>query len=1035
MIAILIVSNNIKASEYYWVGGTGNWSDYAHHWATTSGGSAFYTQLPGQNDNVYFNAGSFTGSFQSVTVDGNYSCKTMDWTNALSGSYLVNSGRIINIYGSLKLIPSCLAVNYYDYSEGFIFKSTTTGNNVTMAGNGVSVLSFDGSGGAWTLLDNLSFVKYISAVNLITGTLNAGGRTIACDNFNSTGTNTRTLNAAGTIFNFGRGNTTSGWNVTPSLVYNADAATVINITNGSYTNAFNGGDKTYATVNFSNANSAINDANTFGALTFTTVKIVTLQSLKTQTITTITVTGSNCSTRLQLQSDADGSAATISKSSGILTIDNIYLKDISATGGATFNATNSYILSNVTGWNVTNAGPQSFYWKGGSGDWSSTAHWSFTSGGATVGCLPSPIDNVFFDANSFTAAGQTMTISGKVYFNNMDWTGVTNNPTFYPYDEMNVSGSFKLSNNILSVYTYATANFIGGSTGNTITLAGKSLNTLNFKGTGSWTSTDDVILGANTSINFNSGTWDVSNRTVTTSYFSSNSNAAKTLNMTGAQLNISYWNIFGTGFNLVHGNTGIITMDNQNFWGNGLSYNKVIFGGATNYIHGNNTFNDLEIIPGKTLSIENGTTQTINHSFTGSGTAGNLTNILATNYYTTPAANFTLGANICMDYVSLTDLTITPSVCYKAYAGINSSNGGSNTNWIFGACNSVPQYSSLPTAALTSVSSNCNDGIWKNFYNAASPSQLLCSIKDNGNNLGTVNSSVYIDPSVGSYNGASYMQRHYVIKPQNQPVSSVQVRLYFTQAEFDALNAASPAITTMNDMGISKYQGPTEDGIYNPGDATSLIFIPSSGIIYGTAYGVNYAEFTVTGFSEFWFSPAPYVLPLALLSFDAQKQNDQHLLNWKTSNEINVKNFIVERSKDGINFIQIGMVSAIGNNSGISAYSFTDVQPLKGKNFYRLKMTDMDGRYSYSPVKLLQTDQSFSIHAELNPSHNKNFTLTWSGTGQAIAYTLLDVAGKIIQQNKIVSDPLKISVPSSGIYFIRILKNDGNAETIKLISY
>ena len=1034
LIAVVICMSS-KAAEYYWVGGTGNWSDFSHHWATASGGSTFYTQLPGQNDNIYFNGSSFTASFQTVTVDGNYSCKTMDWTNALGSSYLINSGRIINIYGSLKLIPSALVVNYYDYSEGFVFKSTTTGNTVTMAGNSASVLTFDGAGGAWTLLDNVSSSKYTSSVNLITGTLNAGGRTIASDMLNSTGTNTRTLNAVGTVFNLGKaggGNAVSGWNVTTSLVYNADATTMINISNVGYNNLFTGGDKTYATVNFNGATGSINNANTFTTLTFTGTKTITLQSLKIQTVTTMSITGSNCGSRNQIQSDVDGTIATIAKSSGIVTVDYAYLKDLSTSGGAVFNATNSNILSNVTGWNVTNAGPQSFYWKGGSGDWANTSHWSYTSGGITAGCLPSPIDNVFFDGNSFTATGQTMTISTKVYMNSMDWSAVTNNPTFTPYDELNIAGSLKLSANILSVYNYATVNFVGTAAGNTITLGGKSLYSMVFKGTGSWTSSDDVSFGINSVINLNSGTWDASNRTITIGTFNSANNNSKTLNITNAQLNLSYWNLSGTGFSLIHGNSGTINVSNQAFYGLGLSYNKVILSGSPTYFTGSNTFNDLEIAPGKLLYIENGSTQTINHSFIGSGTAGNLTSINSMNS-NTPVVNFNIGANVCLDYTALTALKINPSVCYKAYAGVNSVNGGNNTNWIFGTCGSVPQYTGLPTSALTSTSSSCVQGSWKDFYNGSSSSQLICSIKDNGNNLGLTNVNVYTDAAVSFCNGTPYMQRHYVIKPQNQPGSAVQVRLYFTQAEFDAFNAASTTVNTMSDMGITKYQGPTEDGTYNPADATSLSFIPSSAIIYGTAYGVNYAEFTVTGFSEFWFSPAPFVLPLTLLSFEANKQNEQHWLNWQTSNEINVKEFIIERSSDGIIFNAIGNLLA-ANTAGVHTYSYKDVSPLKGKNFYRLKMIDLDGKFSYSPIKLLQIDKALSIHIETNPSFNKYFNISWTGA-QLTDYILINAEGKIIMQNKITGTKLKINVPAAGIYFIRLMDVNAVAQTVKLISY
>ena len=72
------------------------------------------------------------------------------------------------------------------------------------------------------------------------------------------------------------------------------------------------------------------------------------------------------------------------------------------------------------------------YWVGGTGNWGNTARWSASSGGATGASVPTVSDDVFFDANSFTAAGQTVTVNGAGYRNckSMNWTGSKFNPTF-----------------------------------------------------------------------------------------------------------------------------------------------------------------------------------------------------------------------------------------------------------------------------------------------------------------------------------------------------------------------------------------------------------------------------------------------------------------------------------------------------------------------------------------------------------------------------------------------------------------------------
>jgi hypothetical protein len=79
-------------SDYYWVGGSGNWTDATNHWATSSGGSTFHTLVPSESDNVIFDANSFSGSGQTVTVNSLTAyCKNMTWTGATNNPTFTNN--------------------------------------------------------------------------------------------------------------------------------------------------------------------------------------------------------------------------------------------------------------------------------------------------------------------------------------------------------------------------------------------------------------------------------------------------------------------------------------------------------------------------------------------------------------------------------------------------------------------------------------------------------------------------------------------------------------------------------------------------------------------------------------------------------------------------------------------------------------------------------------------------------------------------------------------------------------------------------
>ena len=142
-----------------------------------------------------------------------------------------------------------------------------------------------------------------------------------------------------------------------------------------------------------------------------------------------------------------------------------YIAEINATGGATYSAANSIgIGTDNSGWTITNPAARNLYWIGNTGNWSDGSHWSTSSGGAASGCPPNALDNVYFDNHSFTSTGDSVTIDVAIAScNNMDWTGVTNNPiftnspTFTSDNTLNIYGS-------LTFVPGMTVRFTGGGT-------------------------------------------------------------------------------------------------------------------------------------------------------------------------------------------------------------------------------------------------------------------------------------------------------------------------------------------------------------------------------------------------------------------------------------------------------------------------------------------------------------------------------------------------------------------------------------------
>jgi len=158
------------------------------------------------------------------------------------------------------------------------------------------------------------------------------------------------------------------------------------------------------------------------------------------------------------------------------------------------------------------------------------------------------------------------------------------------------------------------------------------------------------------------------------------------------------------------------------------------------------------------------------------------------------------------------------------------------------------------------------------------------------------------------------------------------------------------------------------------------------------------------------------------LSFEAVKQTKKVLLQWATDNELNADKYIVERSGDGINYEPIGQVPAY-NNGNKNNYSYTDLQPLPGLNFYRLKMTDLDGSFRNSPVRKINfenTGDDFSIYP--NPvTADKLFV---SSTGKITSALLFDAAGRVVKLYTLNSrsNTLDVGGIAKGTYQLKVFK-------------
>ncbi|MFY0481822.1 beta strand repeat-containing protein [Flavobacterium sp. PLA-1-15] len=586
--------------SFYWVGGTGNWNDPTK-WSVIGSGGATQAStgcIPNYNDDVYFDANSFTSSAQIVTIGSSASTTNMAyarnvyWTDSSRRGRLTGGG--LNINGSADFSGSTGVASALVY-VGSGNHTVKSGSTAYTSGS----IQFFGTG-IYTLTDDLTVTSALLQISA--GTFNSNGKNITARRFVSSSIpystdNIRHINISNSILIFSESSVGSGSSAfalnTPFLgSFNATGST-INCTATQpqfYVNGHNA-DVLLSTITFNDINFTSNTNSALfvnsGVLNFVANNIrfnsnATIQQIlgaapthrvntynfspgkvysfytssNASTAPVYTVVNSintnsigSCSPKVTIQSSSAGYRAKIYKASLPFEVSNAIMKDINATG-AIITVPGGEDLGNNLNVNITSNPSQDFYWVGGTGNWNDASHWSIAVSGGnpattnTNNCVPSLNDNVFFDGNSFTGNNQTITIDIDASCRNMTWDSAVSSrtPIFAGITGLNLNtyGFVRLAPNMTFPFA-GNWNMRGNSliaNSNAITTNGvvvRSILTLN--GGGRYDFLDNFISTSN--IRFSSG------------QFYTNSN-----NITSASLNLQV-----TGNNKADISNSVITLN------------------------------------------------------------------------------------------------------------------------------------------------------------------------------------------------------------------------------------------------------------------------------------------------------------------------------------------------------------------------------------------------------------------------------------------------------------------------------------------
>jgi hypothetical protein len=215
---------------------------------------------------------------------------------------------------------------------------------------------------------------------------------------------------------------------------------------------------------------------------------------------------------------------------------------------------------------------------------------------------------------------------------------------------------------------------------------------------------------------------------------------------------------------------------------------------------------------------------------------------------------------------------------------------------------------------------------------------------------------------------------------------------------------------TVTSAGVAAF--PYYIGIqYYGAPATANLIISGTGntVVIGTNVTCNYSV----------------TLPLELLAFEGFNEKNKNKLIWRTASEMNVSHFSIERSRDGLNFEELGKVAAKGKTHSIESYTFTDDSPFS-RNYYRLKMVDNDGTHDVSKIISLTNNQLNTVlifpsiagnTINIRSQSSLNATIKINDLiGRTLICSVMDLAEN--EQKEVNIEPL-----AKGIYIVSVEAN------------
>jgi hypothetical protein len=251
----------------------------------------------------------------------------------------------------------------------------------------------------------------------------------------------------------------------------------------------------------------------------------------------------------------------------------------------------------------------------------------------------------------------------------------------------------------------------------------------------------------------------------------------------------------------------------------------------------------------------------------------------------------------------------------------------------------------------------------------------------------------------------------YWIMDRTNGSSDVQVTLSW--------DSRSCGVTDLSKLRVSRWDGTQ----WKDHDNTATTGNTTSGTIKSSL---------ITSFSPFTLASTSTVnpLPVELTSFEAICQNEYIELKWSTASEKNNDYFIVQKSENGQDWIDLNTIKGNGTTATANHYAYFDYQKSIYNTYYRLADVSTNKTTTFSQIISSTCTQNDAFEAKAYPTPAQDYiNIKINRLDKNASFSIIDRLGRIIKSGKLdqIQSTLDIHELSSGFYFLQINSSESNS--------